>query len=123
MKKREDKYDLYYTSTGNIWKPMTIGEQLIGTIISHRIVEGKNGGFPICEMAKETGEFVQIRTDLKGLQALQTIPAGVKIRITYVGESERKYFGKHMKFFDIETKGKFDVIEPIRIPPLKRKRR
>lgn len=108
-------YKLFFESgSGSMWNPAEIGAMCAGELISHEIVKGGKKPYVCTTLVdKKTGEEFRFSSSKKGLEQLQTVPPGVKVRVTFTGLSTKKYNGNFMKFYRVETDGAFKPIKPL----------
>lgn len=107
-------YKTYFESgAGKLWNPEKIGTSCEGVIDRHSIVKGKKPYVVSVIVNKKTGEEISMSSSKRGLEMLQTVPKGIQVRITYTGESTKKYAGNKMKFYKIEVDGDFKPIKPL----------
>lgn len=98
MKASKSKYSTWRkVSSGQFWKPETVGESRVAEISGFRAEETKFGISAVCDMADvDSGEVFSVWSSSADLRPINRMSVGTTVRLEYLGE-ERIAGRKQMK--------------------------
>jgi|LSQX01.2.fsa_nt_gb hypothetical protein len=103
-------------TTDNLWKPEIKGEMLVGKYLRKKIKADSNGRTRYTFTAPDGDEISVFSTKILD-PAMQKIPIGSVVKITFTGEKATGQYNA-LKLFDVEMAPEGTEIEPmIIIPP------
>lgn len=103
FKKAVQKHNVKFekVQSGNIWKPETEGESVIGIVAARNVIDTKFGLSPQVEIRDGQTAYLLL-TSKAGLKVLNRIPLECPVRVTYKGTQKIAGRKTLMDVFDVE---------------------